>query len=207
MKLTNVLPTHLQNFLKIATPIKWCEAAIDHFELLLIDHVHCERKGAASALQLITKNPHQEHLIRILSPIAREELLHFEKMLRLLKKRNIKFQPLASCDYGKKLHACRAKGDNQLRLIDDLIIAAIIEARSCERFFSLLPFIQSKDTEIFKFYSHLANAEQRHFEVYIEYARKLSGSIDKRLDVFLTIENEHILSRTQVFRFHGGILE
>lgn len=199
------LPTHLQNFLKISTPSAWCEAAIDNFSLLLLDHAHCERKASAFAIQLISKYPHQEQLIHALSPIAREELLHFEKMLHILKKRHIKIQPLHSCRYSKKLHLQRSKNDNQQQLIDDLIIAAIIEARSCERFFALLPYLeQHGDKEVFRFYQHLAMAEQRHFEVYLEFANQLTNSIEERIETFIAIENETILQPETMFRFHSG---
>jgi tRNA-(ms[2]io[6]A)-hydroxylase len=205
MTLNTTVPTHLQNFLKIATPDSWCEAALKNFDLLLIDHAHCERKAAATVLQFITKNPHHEEFIRTISPIAREELLHFEKMLRILKKRNIKLQPLAPSEYGKRLHSKRAQACNQQQFVDDLMIAAIIEARSCERFFCLLPYIETRDEEVFKFYEHLANAEQRHFEVYIEYAKKQSKNFEERLNIFLSIENNYILEHDKVFRFHSGV--
>ena len=206
MKMTlPTIPTHLQNFLKIATPLSWAEAAMENYSILLIDHAHCERKAAAFALQLISKHPHHDKLLRLLSPIAREELLHFEKMLRLLKQKNIRLQPLLPCQYHKKLHEMRAKDDNQLQLIDDLIIAAIIEARSCERFYCLLPFLQTcNDEPVLKFYQHLAQAEQRHYEVYLNYAKSLMPNIENRIEKFIDIDNRHILSKDKAFRFHSG---
>lgn len=199
------LPTHLQNFLKITTPSSWCESAIKHFDILLIDHAHCERKAAASAIQLMSKNPLQTKLVEALSPIAREELLHFEKMLNLLKSRNIRLYPLHPCRYHKQLHAKRSKNDNIQQLIDDLVIAAIIEARSCERFFSLLPYLKVHgDLEVFKFYSHLAMAEQRHFEVYLEFAQQMDQNLEQRIKRFVDVENECISSPEETFRFHSG---
>jgi tRNA-(ms[2]io[6]A)-hydroxylase len=199
------LPSHLQNFLKIASPLAWCESAIKNFSLLLIDHAHCERKAAAFAIQLITKNPHETGLLRLLSTIAREELLHFEKMLKLLQKRRIRLQPLAPSRYSRQLHAHRAKANNQQQLIDDLLIAAIIEARSCERFFSLLPYLEShQDQEVLTFYQHLAMAEQRHFEVYLEYAQRLDRDIEGRVKEFIEIENNCIITPEPNFRFHSG---
>jgi tRNA-(ms[2]io[6]A)-hydroxylase len=202
------LPTHLQNFLKITSPRSWCESAIQHFDILLIDHAHCERKAAASAIQLMSKNPLQSDLIQVLSPIAREELLHFEKMLSLLKSRNLRLYPLHPCRYHKELHAIRTKNDNVQQLIDDLVIAAIIEARSCERFFSLLPYLEAHgDIEVFKFYKHLAMAEQRHFEVYLEFAQQLDQDIEHRIKRFIAIENHCITSPEETFRFHSGTSE
>ncbi|NBX84914.1 MAG: tRNA-(ms[2]io[6]A)-hydroxylase [Gammaproteobacteria bacterium] len=199
------IPSHLQNFLQIATPKEWVQEAIDQLPLLLIDHAHCERKAAVSAIHLMSKNPHYEDLLSVLSPIAREELLHFEKVMDLLKQRNIRFQPLKPSQYGKKLHEVRSNHNNQQRLFDDLIISAIIEARSCERFFSLLPFLEDVDTGIFKFYQHLAVAEQRHFEVFIELASQLPYDLDKRIRHFIQIENLCIQQSEACFRFHSGI--
>lgn len=199
------LPSHLQNFLQIATPIEWIEVAINQLPTLLIDHAHCERKAAVSAIQLMSKNPHHEDLLMILSPIAREELLHFEKVMDLIKERNISFQPLKPSQYGKKLHEHRSKTNNQERLFDDLIISAIIEARSCERFFSLLPYLEKIDVGIFKFYQHLAVAEQRHFEVFLELASRLPYHLEQRLHEFIEIENACITQHEDCFRFHSGI--
>jgi tRNA-(ms[2]io[6]A)-hydroxylase len=200
------LPTPLQNFLKISSPSAWCEAAIENFSLLLLDHTHCERKASAFAIQLMSKYPHQERLIHALSPIAREELLHFEKMLHILKKRRIKIQPLHPCRYSKNLHLQRSKQDNKQQLIDDLIIAAIIEARSCERFFSLIPYLEKHgDQEVLRFYQHLAMAEQRHFEVYLEFANQLTDDLEQRVNIFISIENQTIMQAESMFRFHSGI--
>jgi tRNA 2-(methylsulfanyl)-N6-isopentenyladenosine37 hydroxylase len=197
-------PSHLINFLGCATPIAWCEEAFKRLDILLIDHAHCERKAAASAIQLISKNPHHLNLIELLSPIAREELLHFEKVLKLLKYKKIKLQALSPAEYGKQLNSLRANHDNQVRLCDDLIIGAIIEARSCERFYALLPFLE-QEPEIHRFYAHLAQAEQRHFEIYLDLAKDMHHFTDERLQMFIEKEKELILSTEPIFRFHSGI--
>lgn len=199
------IPQHLQNFLRIATPIEWVHVAITQIPTLLIDHAHCERKAALSAIQLMSKNPHFEKLLLVLSPIAREELLHFEKVMDLINHRQIRFQPLKPSRYGKVLHEQRAKDCNQARLFDDLIISAIIEARSCERFYSLLPYLEEIDPHIFKFYQHLASAEQRHFEIFLELASTLPYNLSARINDFIQIENESISTSENCFRFHSGI--
>jgi tRNA-(ms[2]io[6]A)-hydroxylase len=197
-------PSHLIDFLDTATPNVWCEHAVENISTLLIDHAHCERKAAISAIQLITKNPHSEELIDKLSPIVREEMLHFEKVRRILKKNKIKFQPLPPSRYSRELNSMRSKGSNQESLRDDLIIGAIIEARSCERFFALIPYLNHYP-EIQQFYSHLADAEQRHFEIYWHFAKKMDANIELRLKDFLTLENQMINGVDEVFRFHSGI--
>lgn len=200
-----IIPQHLQNFLKIATPIQWVHVAITQIPTLLIDHAHCERKAAVSAIQLMSKNPHFTKLLMVLSPIAREELLHFEKVMDLLKQRNIPFQALKPSRYGKKLHTQRSAHCNQERLFDDLIISAIIEARSCERFYALLPFLEEFEPNLFKFYQHLAVAEQRHFEIFLELAEHLPFNLNERIEYFIKIENESISTVEECFRFHSGV--
>lgn len=196
-------PKHLIDFLKTPTPVAWCEYASQHLPLLLIDHAHCERKAAASALQLISKNPHFDNLIQTLSPIVREEMLHFEKVIELLKLQGVRLQPLPPSDYGKTLHQLRSHLSNKASLRDDLIIGAIIEARSCERFFALLPYLEPGHA-ITKFYKHLAQAEQRHFEVYLQLAYQVDQNIQDRIQRFITAENKFILERGTIFRFHSG---
>jgi len=203
-KLFMQTPTHLIDFLGVQTPAAWCEQAVLNLNTLLIDHAHCERKAAFSAIQLITKNPHSEELIDKLSPIVREEMLHFEKVRKILKKNKIKFQALAPSRYSRELHRMRSKDGNQESLRDDLIIGAIIEARSCERFFALVPYLIDYP-EIQQFYAHLADAEQRHFEIYWHFAKKLDLNIDRRLKEFISSENQLIQGHDPVFRFHSGL--
>lgn len=197
------IPQHLIDFLKTPTPKAWCEYAQNHIPMLLIDHAHCERKAAASALLLISKNPHFDDLLESLSPIVREEMLHFEKVLELLKSHRVRLQPLAPCDYGKGLHQLRSHASNQERLRDDLIIGAIIEARSCERFFALVPYLD-ENQPITKFYKHLAFAEQRHFEVYLKLAQQVDKNIEHRIEKFIREENRLITTPSAIFRFHSG---
>jgi tRNA-(ms[2]io[6]A)-hydroxylase len=196
-------PSHLTDFLGTETPKAWCESAIQNINILLIDHAHCERKAATSAIQLITKNPHAEDLIDKLSPIVREEMLHFEKVRKILRKRKVKFQALPPSRYSRGLHALRSKTGNQESLRDDLIIGAIIEARSCERFFALIPYLKDFP-EIQQFYTHLADAEQRHFEIYWNFAKQIDKKVHWRLNEFLALENEMIKGPDALFRFHSG---
>jgi tRNA-(ms[2]io[6]A)-hydroxylase len=201
-----ITPLHLIEFLRVPTPDQWCKYASSHIDVLLIDHAHCERKAAATALQIIAKNPHHSALIKALSPIVREEMLHFEKVLRYLKKYQIRLQPLPPCNYGKSLHKLRSKRSNEESLRDDLVIGAMIEARSCERFFALLPYLEQQHSELFQFYSHLAQAEQRHFEIYLKFASEINTpmKLEQRLAEFMDIENNLIQQEDTCFRFHSG---
>jgi tRNA 2-(methylsulfanyl)-N6-isopentenyladenosine37 hydroxylase len=200
------LDTEIQtliDFLKIKTPNAWLRYASHHIPLLLVDHAHCERKAAATAISFINKYPERAELVEMMSPLAREELLHFEKVLLLLQQRNIAFGPLQPSDYASTMHRFITNKDGQERLCDQLIIGAIIEARSCERFSAIIPYLQ--DDELAKFYGSLLRAEARHFQGYLRLARLYGEDIDGRIALFLGKENEFICSQDEVFRFHSGI--
>lgn len=200
------LDTDLQlliNFLQTKTPDTWLEYAANAIPLLLIDHAHCERKAAATAINFISKYPNRKELVAAMSPLAREELLHFEKVIALMQERQIDFIPLAPSDYASKMHKHITKRDGIERLRDQLIIGAIIEARSCERFSAIIPYL--KDPQLAKFYGTLLRSEARHFQDYLRLAKLYAGNIDNRVDYFLGIENAFITSNDTVFRFHSGI--
>ncbi|WP_298624991.1 tRNA-(ms[2]io[6]A)-hydroxylase [uncultured Legionella sp.] len=193
----------LNAFLKIKTPEEWLHHAANNIPLLLLDHAHCERKAAATAINFISKYPERCELVHIMSPLAREELLHFEKVIAIMKQRNISYAPLQPSEYATNLHKHITKRDGVDRLCDQLIIGAIIEARSCERFNSIIPYLE--DQELAKFYSTLIKSEARHFQDYLSLVALYGGSMEQRIERFLTIENEFILSADTVFRFHSGI--
>ena len=193
----------LIDFLKQPTPQQWIDAAINQLPLLLLDHAHCERKAAATAINFISKYPDNEPLVQVISPLAREELLHFEKVLDLMRSRQLYFKPLPPSDYAQQLHKMVVKRDGKERLCDQLLIGAIIEARSCERFNALIPFLQ--DTSLQKFYASLVKSEARHFKNYLELARNCDVPYIDRLKQFIDKENQLITSEDEVFRFHSGI--
>lgn len=193
----------LIEFLKTPTPTSWLDYASHHIDLLLIDHAHCERKAAATAINFMSKYPERKELVKLMSPLAREELLHFEKVIEIMKQRSISFGPLQPSDYASTLHRLVTSRNGKERLRDQLIIGAIIEARSCERFHALIPYL--RDHELEKFYISLLKSEARHFENYLFLARLYGEEVESRVDLFLSIENQFILSADSVFRFHSGI--
>jgi tRNA 2-(methylsulfanyl)-N6-isopentenyladenosine37 hydroxylase len=193
----------LNNFLQVKTPQSWLDYAEKHIPLLLIDHAHCERKAAATALNFISKYPEKKELVEVMSPLAREELLHFEKVMHLLSKKDIAFCSLQPSGYATKMHKQVTSRNVAERLCDQLIIGAIIEARSCERFYAIIPYL--KDEELAKFYMTLIKSEARHFEDYLRLAKLYGGNIETRLSTFLSLENSFILNIDTVFRFHSGV--
>lgn len=195
----------LNDFLQVKTPQLWLDHATKNIPLLLIDHAHCERKAGATAINFISKYPNRKELVEVMSPLAREELLHFEKVIQLMDKKGVEFGPLQPSGYATQLHKKITKRDGDERLCDQLIIGAIIEARSCERFCAIIPYLEDED--LAKFYGTLVRSEARHFEDYLRLAKLYGGDINERAAVFLALENEFILSKDEAFRFHSGIPE
>lgn len=193
----------LIEFLPCRTPKAWLDTACTNIPLLLIDHAHCERKAAATAINFISKYPEKQELVDVMSPLAREELLHFEKVMSLMSARNLNLGPLHPCDYAATLHKQVTKSDGSDRLRDQLIVGAIIEARSCERFYSLIDVLD--DALLIKFYASLVKSEARHFQDYLRLAKHYAGDITERLRFFLNLEFKLINAEEPVFRFHSGI--
>lgn len=193
----------LIHFLRVPTPDEWLIAANNNLPLLLLDHAHCERKAATAAINLISKYPAYPDLVQLMSPLAREELLHFEKVIAIMNERNLAFEPLEPSGYGQALHALISKKPGNARLRDQLLIGAIIEARSCERFYALVPVLEDK--QVTRFYSSLVKSEARHFQDYLGLATRYGEDTASRLDYFLTVENGLIQKEDAVFRFHSGI--
>ncbi|APA82717.1 tRNA-(ms[2]io[6]A)-hydroxylase [Francisella tularensis] len=192
----------IENFLLCETPKQWIHKALANVELMLIDHAHCEMKAASSAMTYIYKHPDKYDLVTRMSKIAREELVHFEQVMRILKKRDIEYRAITASRYASQLIKA-ARTDKEGRFIDALIIGAYIEARSCERFAKIAPFL---DEELQKFYNGLLESEKRHFTIYLHFAEKYSSvDIGKHIARIGEVEKELILSTDNVFRFHSGI--
>lgn len=193
--------SHIKDFLACSTSKEWCEAAILDQKTLLIDHAHCEKKAASTAVAMLFRYPHYTDLIYSLSRIAREELRHFEQVLAILKKRDIAFQTLKPSRYAEGMLSGVTTHEPE-RLIDLLIISAFIEARSCERFSAIIPYL---DEELGRFYASLLSSEERHYRVYLNFAEKYAEfDIQDRVNFFRQRENELIISPDNQLRFHSG---
>tara|TARA_E500000178_G_scaffold311125_1_gene326780 strand:- start:2820 stop:3455 length:636 start_codon:yes stop_codon:yes gene_type:complete len=142
---------------------RWLEQAIERPEELLIDHAHCERKAAGAALQLMFRYPSSEVLAAALSPLAQEELEHFDQVLQLLQRRGIALRPLPAPAYGARL-AGEIRRQEPLRQLDSFLVAGLIEARSHERMALLAE--HSPDPELRALYGELLASEARHFGLY-----------------------------------------
>ena len=188
-------------FLGCRTPDAWVAMALQHQDILLIDHKNCEFKAASTALSLIAKYGQHLDLINYMSRLAREELVHHEQVLRILKKRKIGLRPISASRYASGLRAI-VRTHEPHKLVDTLVVGAFIEARSCERFAALLPQL---DDELASFYGSLLQSESRHFRDYLSLAQEIAGcDISDRISVFRAREQELIESPDTEFRFHSG---
>jgi len=201
MNLDDVL-AEINEFLLCPTPAGWIDVALDNQELLLIDHANCEKKAASTAMNLLYRYIDRDDLLKKMSQLAREELLHFEQVVGIMKERGISYRHVSSSRYASGLRELVRKGGED-ELVDVLICGALIEARSCERFAALVPHL---DETLAKFYRSLLRSEGRHYQDYLELARQYAGTdIQWRIDEFREIERELILSPDPEFRFHSGV--
>lgn len=200
MAQVDLSPIH--DFLPCATPQAWIEAALANQELLLIDHAHCEKKAASTALGLMYRYMDDPDLLHRMSRLAREELRHFEQVLSILQKRGIVYRHLTPARYAQGLHQ-QARKEEPGRLVDTLIIGGIIEARSCERFSVVAPLL---DRGLADFYESLLKSEARHYEDYLKLAEKAAGGpVSERVAGLLAVEADLVQGPDDRFRFHSGV--
>ncbi|WP_119329063.1 tRNA-(ms[2]io[6]A)-hydroxylase [Cysteiniphilum halobium] len=195
--------TTIDTFLACKTPQAWIDKALKSIDILLLDHAHCEKKAASAAISFMYRKSteHPDLLLRM-SKIAREELVHFEQVLGILKKRNIDYRLLSESRYVKELKK-HVRTSEEGRLVDTLIIGAFIEARSCERFGAIAPFL---DDELQKFYLGLLASEQRHFTIYLKFAQHFTtDDLAVHINRFAAVEKDLIESHDTEFRFHSGV--
>ena len=172
---------------------------------LLIDHAHCEKKAASTAIGLIFRYPEHPQLMAPLSMLAREELLHFERVLSLLKSRNISFGRQLPAAYAGKIGQS-VRREEPGKMLDTLICCALIEARSHERMGLLVSaFEERNDAELAKLYSSLLASEERHKNDYLQMAQELFSEEDfkSRLDFLSTREAEILKPSNEAPRMHS----
>ena len=194
---------NINNFLFCSTPSSWLEAAKQNIPTLLIDHANCEKKAASAALNLMYRYVDKPKLLLQLSKLAREELRHFEQVVTLINKRNLDYLQLSASRYAGELRKS-VRTFEPARLLDTLIISAIVEARSCERFASLAPLLED---DLSRFYSELLKSEERHFRVYLDLAEIISEGfpLEERIEFFLEEDRRLIQTEDADFRFHSGV--
>ncbi|MCW8355011.1 tRNA-(ms[2]io[6]A)-hydroxylase [Marinomonas pontica] len=191
----------LVEFLPCESPEAWVNWAIENQTLLLNDHAHCEKKAASTAMSLMYRYVDRDNLLHKMSRLAREELLHFEQVHKIMRKRNVAYDHLSASRYADGLRK-HIRTHEPARLVDTMIIGAFVEARSCERFAALAPHL---DEELSKFYVSLLKSEARHFQDYLELAKEYSNEpIEDRVAFFRDLEEKLITEPDEEFRMHSG---
>lgn len=200
-----VVPAVIASFFDVATPDAWVDEACRRIPDLLLDHANCELKAASTALGFLYRYPDRTGLAQRMSRLAREELRHFEQVRSIMQDMNVPFDRLSASRYAGGLRAA-VRDDEPHKLLDLLLVGALIEARSCERFAKLAPHLPSK---LGKFYSGLLASEARHFEHYIELAKTecdvSDDEVEARLIELKQLEANLITDPDPQFRFHSGI--
>ncbi len=177
--------------LKLPTDPRWVNLAEMSLEEILTDHAYCEQKAATSCISLIQQYPDKEKMVEEVAPVVTEEWGHFRQVLSELKKRDLKLGRQRKDEYVNALLAFQKKdGSRDDRLIEKLLVCALIEARSCERFRLLSLYIN--DTELRSFYHKFMVSEAGHYHMFLELAREY-GDIDQvnsRWQEYLDYEKE-----------------
>ena len=180
----------------------WLPEALAQVDLILLDHAHCEKKAASTALNLLFRYTDEPRLVRPLSELAREELEHFEAVLDFLQERGVAFRRLEPSPYAARLHKAVRKGEPQ-RLLDTLLCCALIEARSCERLKLLSENLP--DPVLAAFYKSLLASEARHFSTYTDLCRSFFpvAEVEARLDELAAYEASVLEEPAAELRLHS----
>ncbi len=188
--------------LKTPSASRWLEQVEAHLPEVLIDHAHCEKKAAGTAMNLIFAYGEKPELSYELSAIVKEELDHFELVLDLLRRRAIKFRRIPPSNYGRQLSELVRKQEPG-RAVDRLLVAGLIEARSCERFDLLRQHIG--DPELAEFYGSLFESEARHHSSYVRLAKLFAPeeAVQARLADLAAEEAEIIARGDELPRMHS----
>ncbi|QOW11012.1 tRNA-(ms[2]io[6]A)-hydroxylase [Kaistella flava (ex Peng et al. 2021)] len=189
--------------LRLLTDPRWANIAEGNLEEILTDHAWCEQKATTNAITIITMCPEYPEIVTELLKIAQEELEHFQQVHEIIKKRGYTFGRERKDDYVGQLFKFIVQGTRKEYIIDRMLFAAMIEARSCERFRVLTENI--KDEELKTFYKDLMISEAGHYTTFIGFARQL-GDVEKvnaRWEEWLDYEAEIIKSYGKKETIHG----
>jgi tRNA-(ms[2]io[6]A)-hydroxylase len=177
--------------LKVSTDATWVDAAMRDLDRVLVDHAHCEMKAASNALSLAARHPESAVLVRALTDLAREEIDHFQRVLSMLEARGLPLGTPPVDEYAAALRLAATasakathRSTKQAALVDRLLVGALIEARSCERFKLLATaLLAAGQSEIGAFYTELLAAEARHHRSFVDLAVSVAGDSATREEV------------------------
>ena len=188
--------------LATASRTEWIDETLADIDLVLLDHAHCEKKAASTAINLIFRYQYRPELMLPLSELAREELRHFELVFRTLESRGLSFGRLSPSSYGGRLHEVIRRAEPH-RFVDTMICCAFIEARSCERMQLLSESLE--DQSLATLYGGLLQSEARHHQIYLDLAAtEISPeAVYARVDEIAQHEAEVIAVADPFVRLHS----
>jgi tRNA-(ms[2]io[6]A)-hydroxylase len=202
--------------LQCSTSERWVEVALANLDAVLVDHAHCEMKAASNALSLAVRAADTPGVVAALVSLAEEELSHFRRVLGELEARGILLGPPPPDDYAAELRrtvrahrdASRAQNASTDALVDRLLVAALIEARSCERFRLLTEALRKRGpADLCRLYEELLAAEARHFRTFVDLAEKVAQPdarwVEVRLGEVARLEGELVSRLEGAPAIHG----
>lgn len=190
--------------LKLPTDPRWVNIAEKNISEILTDHAYCEQKAASSAISFIVQYPEYPDLVEAMAALAKEEMEHFEMVHDQIRKRGYELGRERKDQYVSELRKFFKGGDRLRQLVDNLLLAAMIEARSCERFRVLSEGL--KEPELKEFYAKLMKSEAMHYTMFLQFARKIGGDkidVDKKWNDFLEYEADVIGQFGSTEEIHG----
>lgn len=199
--------------LQAKTPPEWADQALEHPIELLTDHAHLERKAASNALELLNRWPDPEppeRWVDTLASVARDETDHLFSVVRLLKRRGAFLDKLHRNDYARDLRSLVRLGEGPREVLDRMLVSALIELRSCERFALLSE--RTQDPELARLYRSLWGSEHGHYRVFLDLAGDLplvgcrQEAVEERWQTCLEREAEIIMAQEPGPRIHSGWL-
>lgn len=184
--------------LELPTDPRWVNIAEKNIEDILVDHAYCEQKAASSCISLIINYPDKDRVVEVMTPVVAEEWSHFERVVDELKKRGYKLGLPRKDEYVEKIQRIVKKGGSrEQQLVEKLLLNALIEARSCERF--RLLWKEIADAELSKFYYELMVSEAGHYKNFLALAKEFMDAdlVETRWREFLA-EEAKILQELEV---------
>ncbi len=188
--------------LKSTTDPRWLASVESSLTDVLLDHAHCEKKAAGTAMNLIFAYVDRVELVKEMTTIVNEELDHFRQVIDLLESRGVRFRRLTPSSYGARLNELIRKQEPG-KAVDRLLVAGLIEARSCERFAILKDHLS--DRSLAAFYASLFESEARHHSTYVQLAKQFAPAeeVHERLEELAAAEAEIIAASDDPPRMHS----
>lgn len=190
----------MATIIRSRTDPRWTAAALSDFPRTLQDHAHCEKKAAAGAIKLVADHPARAELVRPLAKLAQEEMQHFLAVLAELSRLGLTLPPDEGDPYAQALIKLVRSGDPRDRLVDRLLVGALIEARSCERLWLLADALP--DARLRDLYGKFAQSEGGHETLFLDLARGVGRDADARLEVMVEEEARIVAGLPLLPRIH-----